>query len=272
MTMSSAGHDELGEQASLYVLGALMPDEREAFETHLKECAECAAEVRSLRTVMIGLARAVPQHDPAPGLRAKVLASAGATPLARPPAPVRRDRPANRFVPWLATAASFVVALGMGTYAVSLRARVAALETELHDAVARAASSESQIADLRRTSTEAQSEVAVLAAPDLQRIDLAGQATAPQASGRAYWSRSRGLVFTASSLPAASTGRTYQLWVLAGPAAPISAGVFEPDPQGRVVVRFDTPSDLPTPTGMAVTIEPEGGVPAPTGAMYLVGT
>ena len=42
----------------------------------------------------------------------------------------------------------------------------------------------------------------VLAAPDLVRIDLMGQAVAPQASARALWSRARGMVFTSSNLPA----------------------------------------------------------------------
>jgi hypothetical protein len=34
---------------------------------------------------------------------------------------------------------------------------------------------------------------------------------------------------------------------------------------------FETPVDLPQPVGMAVTIEPDGGVPSPTGDKYLVG-
>jgi anti-sigma-K factor RskA len=35
---------------------------------------------------------------------------------------------------------------------------------------------------------------------------------------------------------------------------------------------FATPATLPTPTGMAVSIEPDGGTSAPTGALYLVGS
>jgi anti-sigma-K factor RskA len=35
---------------------------------------------------------------------------------------------------------------------------------------------------------------------------------------------------------------------------------------------FSTPVTLPAPTAVAVTIEPAGGVPAPTGPMYLVGS
>jgi anti-sigma-K factor RskA len=34
---------------------------------------------------------------------------------------------------------------------------------------------------------------------------------------------------------------------------------------------LNTPGDLPEPAALAVTLEPEGGVPAPTGDKYLVG-
>ena len=78
-------------------------------------------------------------------------------------------------------------------------------------------------------------------------------------------------MFTASNLPAPPPGRAYQLWVLTAQPAPISAGMLVVDASGRVTARFDTPLDLPRPVAMAVTLEPEGGVPAPTGEKYLVG-
>jgi Anti-sigma-K factor rskA len=138
--------------------------------------------------------------------------------------------------------------------------------------MARADASERQMADARRVATDAESRVALLAAPDLRRVDLAGQKVAPQASGRGYWSRSRGLMFTASNLPPLPAGRTYQLWVLTAQTPPISNGwLIRPDASGRVTAVFDTPVDLPRPTAMAVTIEPAAGVAAPTGDMYLVG-
>ena len=110
-----------------------------------------------------------------------------------------------------------------------------------------------------------------MTAPDVARVDLAGQPDAPTAAARAFWSRSRGLVMMATNLPPPPAGRTYQLWVLTAEPAPISAGILAPDADGRVTVRFDTPSDIPTPTAMAVTLEPAGGVASPTGAKYLVG-
>jgi len=38
-----------------------------------------------------------------------------------------------------------------------------------------------------------------------------------------------------------------------------------------VTAMFQTPPDMAKPVAMAITLEPEGGVPAPTGDKYLVG-
>jgi anti-sigma-K factor RskA len=254
-------HDQFGDQAGAYVLDALTPAEWEAFEVHLAGCATCAAEVRSLTPVAAELARLAPPADPAARVRARLLAA------------LSKQSPSYGWhVSWLAAAASVALAVGLGGYAAQLRGRVTTLETRLRDTAARAEASERQMADARRTAFDAQSEVAVLAAPDLARIDLAGQPAAPNASARAFWSRSRGLVFTASNLPPPPPGRAYQLWVLTTQPLPISAGMLRPDANGRVSAIFGTPQDLPTPIAMAVTLEPEGGVPAPTGDKYLVGT
>jgi anti-sigma-K factor RskA len=250
-------HDQLAEQAPAYVLGALTPAERRAFEAHLAGCAVCAAEVRSLTPVAAALAHAAPEASPAAPVRARLLNAVSAPP--------------SRSMSWLAVAASMALAVALGGYAAQLRGRVSGLESRLRDATLRAEAGERQMADVRRTASDAQSSLAVLIAPDLARIDLAGQAAAPNATARAFWSRSRGLVFTASNLPPPPPGRAYQLWVLTRQPAPISAGMLTPDASGRVNARFDTPLDLPAPVAMAVTLEPEGGVPAPTGDKYLVG-
>ena len=77
----------------------------------------------------------------------------------------------------------------------------------------------------------------------------------------------RGAVATASALPSA---RVYQLWAIAG-GQPISAGTFVPDAQGRYELVADVPSLLERPAALAVTVEPQGGVPSPTGPKYLLG-
>jgi len=213
----------------------------------------------------VGLAQAVPQVDPPAELRARVLGS------------VARAGAATRVAPhpvpwWIATAASLALAVGLTFYAAHLRTRVASLEGELRESRAQAEAAQLRVADIQRAVSGAQTAVGILTAPDVARVDLAGQQpVAPDASARAFWSRSRGMVFNASNLPRLPAGRTYQLWVVT-PQAPISAGLLTPDPQGSVSEVFATPPDIPQPVAMAVTIEPEGGVPAPTGEKFLVGT
>jgi anti-sigma-K factor RskA len=251
-------HEQLGDQAAAYVLGALAPAERQAFEAHLAACVLCAAEVRSLALVGVALAQAAPAAAPSPPVRARLLARLSA-------------RHVSAHVGWLAAAASVALAVALGGYSLQLRGRVATLQSRLREATLRAEAGERQMADARRTAADAQSSLVVLAAPDLARIDLAGQPAAPTATARAFWSRTRGLVFTASNLPPPPPGRAYQLWVITAQPAPISAGMLTLDASGRAHARFDTPPDLPRPVAMAVTLEPEGGVPSPTGDKYLVG-
>ena len=227
--------------------------------------------------IVQGLGQAVPQIDQPAELRARVLNSIGAdSRVQQDPAYLRSaglPGPAERAgssMWWLATAAALALAAGMTIYTVQLRGRIAVLEGELREARIQADASQRQVADIQRTAASAQSAVAVLSAPDVARVDLAGQPAAPQASGRAFWSRSRGVVFSASNLPQLPAGRTYQLWVVTA-TAPISAGLLKPDLQGGVSEIFATPANIPAPVAIAVTIEPEGGVPAPTGDKYLVG-
>jgi anti-sigma-K factor RskA len=265
----SGTHDELVALAPAYVLGALEADERRTFEAHLATCAACASEVRSLGQVTAGLAQSVPQVTPRPALRDRVLLAVGA----------RDVRPANTTTPsrwavgnWLAYAACVALATAVGLYALDLRSRVGSLEARLALAQTRLAAADRAMVDARRVAFETQSAMAVLAATDLMRVDLAGAPAAPQAAGRALWSRQSGMVFAATNLPALPAGRIYQVW-LVGAGAPVSAGLVAPDDDGTGVAIFRTPGDFDasTPVTVAVTIEPEGGVPAPTGAFYLVG-
>src|SRR5687767_5216140 len=113
------------------------------------------------------------------------------------------DRPAahaKASAVWLPVAAMLLLTVAMGIYAARLQTRVEGLEARLNNALAQAAVADRLVADSRRVATELQSAMGVLAAPDLARIDLAGQPAAPAASARALWSREPGMVFTASNL------------------------------------------------------------------------
>ncbi len=268
--MTGMDHDGLREAAGLYALGALPPDERALFEDHLSTCDECQREFRALAAVVNILPYAVPQIDPPPALRGRVLAAVGAD--ASHVAAAARMSPRRAFATaaWLSAAAALVMALGLGAYSVSLRQRIGGLEALLREAMTRLDRTEQQLASATRDAGRAQVRLAVLTAPDMKQVDLAGQSPAPRAAGRAFLSRSNGLLFAASQLPPLPAGRTYQVWFLT-PGAPVSAGLIAPDQTGRATAAFDVPASAASPTGVAVSIEPSGGVVAPTGAIYLAG-
>lgn len=277
MSPTDLDHQALKESTGLYVVGALPADEREAFERHLRSCDECAAEVRSLRSVADALPYALPQVDPPNALRARVLAAAGQEDQSRVVVADKRQAatPINDWQSrsgWLSAAALLVVAVGVSGYALTLRQRVGGLELQLQDALARVTRSEQQLATATASAARAEVRLAVITAPDLAQVALAGQPPSPRASGRAFWSRTRGLMFAASNLPPLPSNRIYQFWVVTATSAISSGWTFRPDESGRAAEHFATAPDIPPPVAMAVTIEPEGGVSAPTGDKVLVGT
>jgi anti-sigma-K factor RskA len=230
--MKLSTHSELRQQAAAFALGALGDEDRAEFEAHLLVCDECDDDVRSFTRVTDALAFAVPPVDPDVAIRQRALEAVRGGSSTR----------AAILGPWLLAAASLLMAIGAGAYAFALR----------------------------QSAAEARSVVIVLTAEDLIRVDLAGQPMAPRAAARAFWSQSRGLIFTASSLPPLPAGRTYELWIISE-EMPISAGLLRPTRDGAVQATFTTVPGVARAAAFAVTLEPDGGVPAPTGDRYLVG-
>ena len=262
MSIEVQNHDAWLESAALYVIDAMTAEERRAFETHLRDCQQCQAEVASLEGVDEALAGAVPQLDPPAALRDRVLASVPPTAVAQ-----RTDtNPAQ----WLPLAASLAFSLGLGGYAYTLQQRITVLEDELTDARAQAADTLARADRTQRTLQVTQSHLDVLTAPDSTRVTLAGQAPALAASGRADWSRARGLAVSLDNLPPLQPGRTYQVWLLTA-GMPVSAGLLTPDAAGRSTGVYPVPPGGVMPTGIALTEEPAGGLPQPTGQPILVG-
>ena len=266
-------HEQLQGLASDYAFGTLQPEGRRQFAAHLDTCAECQREVRELLAVGEALGRGLDPVEPPPALRTRVLTAVagepqesrltGQRPAARSTA-LRSHGPAG----WLALAASLTAAV-LGLYAWVLHGRLGAAQEELRATRAQLATSQQLAAGLRQVSDRSLQAAAILTAPDVEVVELAGQTAAPAAHGRAFWSPSRGLVVTAANLPALPEGRVYQLWVVTADR-PVSAGLLTPDEVGNLAWMTAAPGDLPA-TAIALTLEPEGGVPAPTGAMYLVG-
>jgi anti-sigma-K factor RskA len=261
-------HEVIQPLLTDYILGELTPLDRRRVETHLQECGACTAEVRDLTIAFqsIGL-----QHEPeAPPahLRARVLQHLSQQ---APGERMADARPHRRTLhpAWLAAAAAVIAALGM-LLAISTQ-RTARVSEDLQIATADARRLAQQIA-----TTEGQTDlaVAILTAADMRRIDLAGVDRSREVIARAYWSPTRGLLIVADRLPAPPAGRIYQVWLIGSSSpGPVSAGLIDAGQSGRGMLIVPTVAGVQGGTvTIAVTDEPPGGLPAPTGAKHLVGS
>ena len=75
----------------------------------------------------------------------------------------------------------------------------------------------------------------------------------------------------ARDLAPPSPGKTYQLWLVT-PRAKISAGTFNPKPDGSAEVQATYALAPDSLRAIAVTEEPAGGVPQPTGPFVITAT
>jgi anti-sigma-K factor RskA len=168
----------------------------------------------------------------------------------------------------MALAATAVLVLG-GLVAV-FQQRAARAAEDLRRADATAARLAAEAATV---AAQADLAVSILTAPDMRRIDLAGFDTSRNATARAYWSAASGLLIVADRLPVPAPGRIYQVWLIdGGSTGPVSAGLI-PGGGGRGMLIAPPPGRVTGGTiTIAVTDEPAGGVPAPTGSKHLVGS
>lgn len=214
------------------------------------------------------LADAIAKEPPA-DLRAKIVnqakASAAVTRSPRSTQGSSSDRPSNSaIVPWMIAAASIALVAATGFYGLMQRQQTAT-------ALAGKAAADARVSSLQRQILGLSERLAVLSAPDAVQIKLAGQPDAPGATASVVMSPTKGMVLTARNLPQLATGTIYQLWVVTK-TAPVSIGTFEVAADGSVTGTMPlTPGASTDPVAVAVTIEPAGGVPSPTGPKVLVG-
>jgi hypothetical protein len=116
--------------------------------------------------------------------------------------------------------------------------------------------------------------LAMLELPSTEVVPLgAPPGTRTPSRGSALFNREQQKAMVLISALSPAVGKDYELWVIRAGEKPTPAGVFKPAPDGRVITEVD-PSILRAgpPDTFAVTLEPEGGSPAPTTPPFLVGS
>jgi hypothetical protein len=147
--------------------------------------------------------------------------------------------------------------------------RVTAAEQQALEADREIASARAETVAARDSAARAEMLSSVLAAPDLLRFSLVGVGESRGSRGQVMWSRSNGIVVSASALPAPPSGSEYYVWLLS-PSQPTRVGKLTPDVTGRATLVTTAP-DAPRPVdGVAVTVESIGSTsPVPAGLTVL---
>jgi len=114
--------------------------------------------------------------------------------------------------------------------------------------------------------------ISSLTGPDMRVVNLVNYRSQDPLA-RMFWDRkTHAWMMYAYHLQQPKAGRTYQVWLIASNApAPISAGTFKPEADGSAIVRATYAMDPGALERVAVSEEPDGGMPAPTGPIVIAG-
>ena len=110
--MSTKNGRDCGEDVAAYVLGALEPDEAEAFRRHIADCPDCRQEVAEFEQVTEALPPASARYEVPKSLRRRVMREVRATPKSAGAGPPARLEWASRpLLAWSGALAAVLVAV-----------------------------------------------------------------------------------------------------------------------------------------------------------------
>jgi anti-sigma-K factor RskA len=235
----------------IYVLGALEADEMAEVDAHLDTCPSCRAQAEIARATAQQLLFSAPLVAPPVSLKAKM--------LARVRAAAASDRAmSDAIAPTPAAAAPSAPATGAISRRRNLLRRM--LDTMMGED------------QLRADDPVAALLIRLLSEPACEVWSVGATKDAPKNAAARFIGvpNDREGVFITSGLPGLAVDQEYQIWLLHN-GKPEPNALFSVTKGGRGQQIVQAPSRLRDFEVVAVTPEPVGGSPAPTGPIVLMG-
>ena len=263
----SNGHPTREEDFDLYVLGTLEGDEKQAIESHLRACADCARKLTAARGRIAALSFSAPRVAPSAAvkerlmrqIRAEAESSSGAKVPAREIVRTESSRGlAGRW--WLAVLAPACAVLLVATF--YLWRENDRLAREVNQFRATMITQERQLAEVQET-------LILYTSKDTINVALARQPGMPKGDVKVMYNAKMGMLMCDGWVEPASANKSYQLWIVPMEGKPVSAGVFSPENAEAWHKMMKVPEGI-APKMFAITLEPSGGMPQPTGPMVMV--
>jgi anti-sigma-K factor RskA len=264
-------HPTREEDFDLYALGVLEGDEKLAIESHVAECAPCARRLAEARGRIAMLALAAPRVEPSPAVKQRLMAQVRADPEAGrravlapaiTPVPKSRERASSFFDRWRA-------AVLVPAFAVLAIAAVV-LWMDNRDLDRQLAALRTSAQQQQQQLNEAREVADMMESGDTVTVALAQQPGMPQGSAHVMYNAKMGMLMYDGEIAPAPVAKSYQLWLVPAAGKPISAGVFNPVSGRADHWMMKLPQGV-EPKMFAVSLEPAGGMPQPTGPMVLIG-
>jgi anti-sigma-K factor RskA len=264
-----------------YVLHALDEEERAEFEEML---ANASDEERDLYQQMWSaanqLAFTVEKNEPGPAVKEQLMnkirtesdeqeAQDTVTDIQETTSEEEETDSADFNWPAFAAAASFallIISLSLVFYSFNLSSEISNKESVI-------AQQETQITELKSELQQKEEMLAILEAREVDLVMMSGMEVNPDGYGKIIWnSEQQQALLQVSNLPAVPKDKDYQLWLIKN-NKPVSAGVFAVNNESDKFFKIEKMADADeqSANAFAVTMEPKGGVPQPTGDMYLMG-
>jgi anti-sigma-K factor RskA len=238
-------HSDYEELAAGFALGALEPDDEQAFQRHLEGCPACKSSVREFEEVTASLAFATPALEPPASLRAAVRRRTGLT---------LRLRAARGLSSWRGT--------GITVRAVAVVGVLALFALSLWNLALR----DQHLIDQARV-TALQEAARVVNDGTANRVPLTGSAadSGARATVLASSRLDRGVLLVGGLAPP-PPGRVYELWTLrAGDASNAARAVVFRFSNRQAVHAVPFSVTIQPTNGFAITEEPgPGGSLRPT--------
>lgn len=240
---------------ALFLLAAeeLDAPERDELRAHLADgCPRCLGALAESQAAVARLALEIPPVEPPETVRRALAARISLEtrlpelrPLEAPAAAARRDwRP-------IALAAGLAALIAAGATALATRSRVSAVE---------------------HVASERDRALNVIGSRYMRFVEISGPALGFQGRGLLYWDyHSGGCYFRATEMKPPEPGKVYVLWFTDSDGAPLRAGVLEVNRSGEATLLTDMPRQIDTTGEVAVTVESDPAVSAPTAQPILHG-
>jgi anti-sigma-K factor RskA len=261
-------HNEAYELIYEYLFGALDPATHAAVEAHLSGgCELCEQRLLDLGEVSVALAEAAPQKTPPASVKLGLMQTIARERAKAPtstPTPIITTHTTSlwpRLVAVMGVAASIALIFWVNTLRSDLAETRSALET-----------TQQQLGHLVRNESVQKDAAYLFGLPCTQMVHLNG--VAPNEASFANVVMHPHEDFAVAyiyRMPPPPADKEYQLWFEMD-GKPVSAGMFTVDDNGGAMIKLQKLPDPFAIKSFQVTIEPMGGMPEPTGMMYLDGT